>query len=399
MPQPTAANTNTIRQYNLRQMQGINRQITDTLKKPGLLGAYWTKLAADGPALAKEITNRLYIENAANRQMFCDARHWVNQNVADFGEAGFYMDPNRIRIQIRDDDWYSLYVEYNGTQSRSVKAIIPSIAENDQHFFNLMLKVAVPNSRKRDGYDYFKAKVAHFTIFTTVDAVDGRKPDRYTPLGFMHVKDDMALGRSHGTRFGQSYRRFFIQQKYIAPVPEVPARPAVPATETTSEIPAVPAVPAIPARTEYNIGMQNQIGNVSTMAIQFSRVVVGVLQQYFDAGFRVARPGTPAPANFYESANTMCMDTGGDIGGLNDVNDIDIDTIYKTEYGVQLIAATPKRGFKNARARESAEYFANGKAQEALRAARLPRVLPYDVIGGKRKTRRSNKKKRTTRRR
>ncbi len=396
MPQPDPRNTNTIRQYNLERMQGMNRQVTDTLKGVRLLGPYWTKFGADGDALAIEITNRLNLANPANRQMICDARHWVNQNIYDYGFAGY--GGGAINRVIRDSDEYALFVEYNGTQSNTVDRIRPKITENDQHFFNLMLERRVPNARG-PGYKYYRAKVAHFTIFTTVDAVDGRKPDRYTPLGFMHVKDDMALGRSHGTRFGQSYRRFFIQQKYIAPVPEVPARPAVPATETTPEIPAVPAVPAIPARTEYRIGMQNQIGNVSTMAIQFSRVVVGVLQEYFDNGFAVVRPGTPAPANPYKSANARCMNRGGDIGGLNDVNDINIETIYTTEYDAQLVAATPKRGFANARAREKAEYFANKKAQEALRTARLPRVLPYDVIGGKRKTRRSNKKKRTTRRR
>ncbi len=396
MPQPTAANTDRIRQYNLSQMQAINYQATDRLKGVRLLGPYWSTFAGHGPDLAREMTNRLYLANAANRQMFCDARQWVNQDINDRGYAGY--GGYAINRNISNNDEYALYVEYNGTQSRTVQAIRPPIRENDQHFFNLILERRVPNFRG-PGYRYYSAKVAHFTIFTTVEPLDGRPVNRYTPLGFMHVKDDMALGRTHRTRFGQSYRRYFIQEIYIPRVPGSPRIERVPATETEPEKPEVPEVLEVPARTEYRIGMQNQIGNVSTMAIQFSKVVVGVLQDYFDAGFRVAGLTTPAPANQYRTANAMCMDRGVDIGGLNDINDIDIDTVYSTEYAAQLAAGTPRRGFANARARERAERFANGRAQDKLRTDRLPLVRAYGPIGGKRKTRSLNKKKRTTRRR
>jgi len=378
MPPPTTANTNRIRGYNLRQLQGINKSVVNALalNRPGSvrLGAHWRILAGAGRQLASEMTNRLNVNTPENTQIFCDARQWVNKNVNERGSAGF--GARRIIAEIKDKDEYSLTVEYNGTQSGVVAA--SGVGENDQHFFNLMVTTRAGK----------RAQVAHITIFTTVDPVVPGKPiHRFTPLGFMHLKDDMALHDMHAAAKGQSFRRYFIQIIYIPAVAEVPESPFVPATPTTPERPAVAHVPAVPARIEYRIGLQNQRGNVSTMAINFTRVVIEVLQEYFDANFSTAGFATPAPASLYRTADAECRNAAGiNIGGLNDVNDIDEVAVFQAEK-----AAALTKG--NSTSKATAKAFAK------VDSDRLALVRTYGIIGGKRKTRRSKKNRRTTRRR
>lgn len=343
MPAPDKANTDRIRGYNLKQMQSLNKLAANSLADPSRLGPYWGKLGMSGVALASEMTNRLNdYTNSLNVQMHCDARKWNNAEGTPIG----------------DSTEYKLKVEYNLTQSPGLR--YSGKADRDQHFFNLLL--AIQGRRP--------IQIAHITIFTTVDPVDARRnPMSYTPLGFLHLKDDLALGRLDPTglaldpgvpsehavlkpatarnpvKLTQSIRRFFIQTATLPPVA------------------ATPATPAIPAKTVYRIGFQNQIGNVSTMAIRFSQVVIQVLQDYFDAGFSSAGLKTPAnPAKF--KANPMCKaPTNGIYIVANDIG-------KKTDVA-EPRGATPK--------------------------ARLSALQAIPIIGGRKKTRRFKKTRRYTR--
>jgi hypothetical protein len=260
------------------------------------------------------------------------------------------------------------------------------------------------------------------TLYSNVEHVKaGRNISTYTPLGFIHLKDDLALGiinhavkyyenfragfsHEHGIRvipykngepavgrkpakdprpakIDQSFRRYFIQMKHIDAVDEVPASEYVAATATEPEKPAVEYVPGSPARTEFRIGFQNQIGDVSKMASGFGRIVVQVLQDFFDANFSVA--GFPAAAvPGFQVASSICKDprnamytAAKDIGKREDNKDIDVVAIKAATAG------TP------------------AAKEAAVLAARQAHMLPLPIIGGKRKTRRSNKKRRTTRKR
>jgi hypothetical protein len=346
MPIAEKANTDRIRGYNLKQMQSLNKLAANSLADASRLGPFWGKLGMNGTKLATEMTNRIAeFTNLQNVQMFCDARRWVSQ-------AGLLFVPATAE--------YMLVVRYNSTRSKAQKDL--KLRESDQHFFNLEFQ--------QKGQP--PLQIAHITIFTTVDPVDAhRHPMSYTPLGFLHLKDDLALGRldtvsgtlvpgvpsehailKQGRKRGdpvkltQSIRRFFIQTVVLPPV----------ATASTA------ATPAIPIKTVYRIGFQNQIGNVSSMAIRFSQVVLQVLQEYFDAGFSVAGFKTPANPQYFK-ADPMCKAPAN--ATYNSLQNI----------GKRTDIAEP----------------------QGSPGARLAALRALPSIGGRKKTRRSKKSRRETR--
>lgn len=253
---------------DLRKIQQMNKNAVDTLKDARYLGLNWELLRTvvsggktDGFKLAKEMTNRINDPaNASKEQLYCDARQWVN---AEPSIAG-------VKRPIEDNEGYYLYVNYNATGGGA------------NHFFNFMMEIdrrRIVRDQPAMTADTERVQLAHLTIFTDVEeVVAGKNPSSYTKLGFMHLKDDLSIGkvtsaprapvildpryptRHIAVRRGQifnNYRRYFIYiQKDAAGNP-----------------------------TRFIIGLQHQDGPVSRMAISFNLIAVNVLQEYFDAGF------------------------------------------------------------------------------------------------------------------
>lgn len=389
MPAPSATNTNAIRGYTLAQMQQLNYTTSQSLQNATKLNADYGNFLSrrDGEAIAQEITNRLAdYTNAANKQMHCDARKWMNQEVNDYGRVGFGRTP--ITGQIQANDRFKLVVEYN-TTGRT----------NEKHFWNLKMRARVP------GGGIEQAQVAHFTMYSDVDRPIAARRN-YTILGAFHLKDNLAQGTltaagvldpalhsEHAAgiipatardraRITQSFRRYFIRTV------SVPGRPAVPATETT------PLVPAVPPTSYYEIGLQEQKGNVSEMTARFGRVAVEVMQEYFDANFSTAGFTTAAnPTNF--RAEDYCRvgavyRAAADTGATRDIAEPSGATARAAARTAAIASGLIETRPANLRRIAAAE-----DAAEA--AARLTALRAFPIIGGKRATRRRKSNKRYTR--
>jgi hypothetical protein len=173
---------------DLRKIQQMNKNAADTLAAPGRLGSNWRKLANDGHKLAKEMTNRLNNPaNTAKKQLYCDARKWVN------AEPSASASVKRMKRPIEDNEGYYLYVEYNATGEYR--------GEYRKHFFNFMMVInrrpIVKGGRDLTQHNTEIVQLAHLSMFTNIDpvlAAGDRNPASYTPLGFMHLKDDLSQG-------------------------------------------------------------------------------------------------------------------------------------------------------------------------------------------------------------
>lgn len=296
MPTPSKATADIFRDKFLDKMQTANYTAATSLANASRLEPQYNKFSVDGPLLATEMTNRmLQFADPEIKQIYCDARKWFNADRAAKGSLGY--GASRINNDITPADEYTLEVQYNGTYGSG------GFANPDQHFFNLVIKL--PGNRK--------AQIAHLTFYSTVDnpaTFPGRKPWTWTPLGFFHLKDDLALGQLNaaGTAFD-------------ATKPNQHTTGIKPATATSSakiiqsfrryfvNVVTIPAVAAVPAKKQYEIGLQNQSGNVSRMAASFGKLAITVLQEYFDNNFTANATvlKTGAPANPYVKANLICI--------------------------------------------------------------------------------------------
>ena len=251
---------------DLTKIQQMNKNAADTLKNARYLRPKWRLLETvvsggktDGLKLAIEMTNRINDPaNASKEQLYCDARQWVNAEPSIVG----------MNRPIEDNEGYYLYVNYNVTGGGA------------NHFFNFMMEIdrrPIVKGGLALAHDAERVQLAHLTIFTDVEKVVAGKLI-YTKLGFMHLKDDLSIGKvisaprapvildpRYPTRhiavrnrqIFNNYRRYFIYiQKDAAGNP-----------------------------TRFIIGLQHQDGPISRMAISFNSIAVNVLQEYFDAGF------------------------------------------------------------------------------------------------------------------
>jgi hypothetical protein len=303
---------------DLTGIQAMNKLAANTLAQPAYLNLNWQKLSADSGKLVEEMTNKL--NNPRETQLYCDARKWVNAEVGLFGVAKGA--GRKINRRIEDDEGYYIYVEYNATTSsrerqRAAAARVRQIP--DQHFFNLVLRLHPrPLIRGDAGLaPQEEVQLAHLTVFTNVDPVmASRHPRSYTPIGFIHLKDDLSLGelikdpREATNARGIQY-------------PMIP-NPAIPIRHRAYRVGkfALPASGRSPARaflesklfdnfrryfihierdasgnpTNFLLGLQKQDGAVSQMAITFNSIAINVLQDYMNAGF--------SKAGFVTAANT-----------------------------------------------------------------------------------------------
>lgn len=295
---------------DLTGIQTMNKIAANTLAQPAYLNLNWQKLKTDSGKLAEEMTNKL--NNPRDTQLYCDARKWVNEEVGLFGVAKGA--GRKINRKIEDDEGYYIYVESNATSSlrerqRAAAAKVHQIP--DQHFFNLVLRLD-PRPLVRGGADKAPQEVvqlAHLTIFTNVDPVMApRYRGSYTPLGFIHLKDDLSIGGlMKDPREATNARGI----KYpMIPNPAIPMRHRAikPGKFALPESDRSPAREFLESKlvdnfrryfihierdvsgnpTKFLIGLQNHDGAVSQMAITFTSIVINVLQDYFNAGFSKA---------------------------------------------------------------------------------------------------------------
>jgi hypothetical protein len=364
-------------------MQKLNYDTSISLQNHTKLGAKYDALLTrrDGEQIAVEITNRLAnYADAEIKQMHCDIRKWMNQEFKAYGRVGF--GGKAITGEILPTDKYKLIVQYKATGVR-----------NEKHFWNLFIKAQVPGG----GLEF--AQIAHFTIYSEVIRPIRGKKD-YTILGAFHLKDNLALGSLDATKKAidttkphehaaglisatgkgtaeivQSFRRYFIRTV------------SVPGTS------AVGTTPAVPPKTHYEIGFQEQKGNVSSAANQFARVVVTVLQEYFDAGFSVAGFKTPVVPNYFK-AKDYCKA----VPKYVEANDIGKTTDIPEPTGASAKATARANAIASGLNISKPDNLKKIAAKEnaAEKAARLAALRAFPIIGGK--TRRAKRNRRLTRR-
>lgn len=317
---------------DLTGIQGMNKTAANTLAQAAYLNINWQKLTTDSGKLVEEMSNRM--NNPRDTQLYCDARKWVNAEVGLFG----VVKPGNRKINrpIEDNEGYYIYVEYNATVSsrerhRAAAARVRQIP--DQHFFNLILLLH-PRPLVKGGAGVApkeEVQLAHLTIFTNVDSVDAsRYPGSYTPLGFIHSKDDISIGElikdpkeATNTR-GIKYpmisnpatpmrHRSYQPGKFAAPASGRHTARAFKESKLLDNfrryfIHIERDVSGNPIK--FILGLQKHDGAVSQMATTFTSIAINVLQEYFNAGFSKAAFATAANKAWF-IANIDCKPAAG----------------------------------------------------------------------------------------
>lgn len=302
-----------IRAYSLADLQTLNFDATTELANGSRLDSAWVKLKGHGKILAAEMTNLINTTSKDTDALYCDARKWVNKEVAEKGKI--HEGNRQINSPIAPKDVYRITVEYNSTSSADVKR--SGGTDEDQHFFNLILTLpnkmfaakkynGTPLKDKYGNQRYFPESVqlAHLSIFTLVS------PGKTTETGFCHLKDNLGRGEllPGATASDPSTLNPAVSSPHVRYIPG--KKGTKKAGKVESRIFSYLRRYIIYVEkdasgniTGFKIGLQKQDGPVSQMAITFNEIVMNVLQQYFNAGFSIAGFATKPNRGVFTAEN------------------------------------------------------------------------------------------------